>query len=123
MKQFQISLLFIAVLLAGCGATATLPATEKPVYVKVECRNEHTVRNYVLQQLRAPNARDLTTTPDGDFLIIEVVFTGITRQGFEKMEELERRLKEFPGVLTVEIRNPVRETRQILALPNSGNIF
>jgi hypothetical protein len=113
MKQIKTTLLLALVLLAGCGSLSTVPVTEKPVYVRVECRNESYVSNYVLQQLRAPNARDLTSTVDGAFLTIEVVFVNVTRPGFSKIEEIEKRLKEYPGVITVEVRDPIREVKQV----------
>jgi hypothetical protein len=114
MKQFVSIAMIAFAVTTGCGTASNLPAMEQRVSIKVECRNEMNVRSQVVQLLRSPKAKDLTLTPDGGFIEIEVVFVVSSNSDRQKIDQLEDELKRIPGVTFVEVRRPTREVRQTL---------
>ena len=114
MKQFLSISMIAFVIISGCGTASNLSAIELRVSIKVECRNEINVRNQVVQLMRSPKAKDLTLTPDGDFMEIEVVFIASSDNDREKIDRMEEDLKRIPGVTYVVVRRSVREVRQTL---------
>lgn len=96
----------------SCKTPGATPTADQRIYVQVQCRNENSLRSQILQLLRAPNARDLTTNSDGDFLDIEVVYVNITPREMDRIDRVEQQLKQLAGVVLVDIRKPVREVRQ-----------
>lgn len=105
-------LLVIAVTACKTPVFREKATMEDPDLVRVECRNENTVKQIVLQHLRLIKFSDITIRNDGSSLEIEAAYQDAPMW---KLQDIEHRVREVAGVTRVEIKKalvPVKNTFQ-----------
>lgn len=103
-----ISVLFCA----GCASVGEIQSNENATFIKVECRNEKSVQQYVMQVLRSAKARDIEFSRDGISLNIKAAYLDMDTPA-SKIGDILHDLQETPGVFEVQVGRNVRPVRQI----------
>lgn len=109
-RLYLLLLLIIAVAACKTPVFHEKVNVEDPDLVRVECRNEYTVKETVLQHLRLIKFSDITISNDGPSLQIEAAYKDAPMW---KLQDIEQRVREVAGVTRVEIRKGLLPVKNI----------
>lgn len=110
MKQILFLLLLFAV--TGCYTQKTPASPDESVLMIIDCRNDVSTKNTVLQQLRLARARDIVTEADGSFLTIKAACL-LRETALYKIETIAAEIRDTPGVVQVDLRYNLSPVKQV----------
>ena len=113
MKNVILFFLAAFFLLPACGSVAPLRSMEASVNIRVECNDEPSIRQSVLQLLRQAKARDVRENRQPACLEIQASYY-VEDNTPDKLQEIADLIRMQSGVLFVEMlenHNVVKQNR------------
>ena len=101
-------MLLVFAFLAGCSPYV-MPDSENPensMLMKIECRDDLTLRNSVVQVLRSARAREISVSSTGGMLDIQATWLFWDTPPY-KVQSVEEELTRMPGVIYVNVEKTV----------------
>jgi hypothetical protein len=111
MKKLQLALYMALVILPACETTRPLDVSGTSSVIRVECKNEASLRQTVMQVIRSCKAYDIVVNDDGGCVIIQASYYDADVPN-GRLGVIKEMLDEMAGVIRVEIRENHSVIRQ-----------
>ena len=103
MKKLIVAGLLLAGLACGCAPAAlTNAGLPEAVLMKISCRDDVSLKQTILNQLRAKRAKDIMTDHENGMLYIQATFI-VADEPLYEVQNLQTDIRSMAGMFTVEL--------------------